>query len=343
MARRNLLAEAQVTAAAQTAPQIAALSEALQQSRADRNFAISAAATAYHGLSGAIHRAGPQVKGIYSDAAKGAAGTDAIARPAIAGNPTIAAAYGHEASVGGGVLAKAMASRLADLSDKRIAAAAGRAYSVTKATSDYAAAAATNLNKRQNVAAQQGLLTGANLSKLTEAQAGRDLQQSLTNQKLASQATLQSQRLASQESVAGARLRSSDHRAALSRRQQKLGRIDQGKRQDKQIAAADRRAGAQVGGLRPTATQVFKGRDQILAVKNQYQSGIAAGKKLHEIAADGRTHGVHEQYLGAGADLATKGYITPPNVKRLNDLGVPVPKEWQGVPVKPHLRKPRGK
>lgn len=345
MARRNLLAEAQVTAAAQVAPQFQALDAALQQARADRDSAISAAATAYHGLSGAIHRAGPQVRKVYSGAQRSARGTDVIAKTqlgALASSPgvdVVKAAYAHEGAVGGTVIAKALASRLADLSDRRIASAAGRAFQVSKANSDYSAAAATNAEKRQGVAQQEGLLTGANFSKLTEAAAGRRNQRLMQERSLNSQANLQSERLASSERVADARLRSSEHTSALSRRQQKLGRIDRAKLQTQRLNAQARtQAHKTASGPKPTAATTFKGTQAIQAWVDQYK----ADGDMSTTADKARKQGIPSPIYNAAADIHSKGYISPAGVAALGRMGIAIPKAWTGVQVKPHTRKRRG-
>ena len=344
MARRNLLAEAQAVGAAQVAPQVAALQNALSQAVADRNFAIHAAASAYQGMSGAIHRAGPQIRKNYREAQSSARATDAITAPAIAGSPVIAAAAAHEGRTGGRIIASQLAARLSDLSNRRIAAAAGRAFQVGKAVTDYNITAATNAQKMQQVGAQQGLYTAAALSKLTESAAGRQNQRLMQERSLNSQAALQSNSLASQqaiagarlqssEAIAGARLRSSEHNAALSRRQQKLGRQNQRFLQNQRLKEKSTSPAA-------LSSTTIKGRQSILAWKQAYDKNPHNMSAVH---AEAQSKNVPQTIIYAASNLSSKGYIAPREVHELQLMGVSVPKEWTGVQVQSHTRRRRGK
>lgn len=336
MARRDLLQEARVTAAAEVAPQIAALSEALSQARSDRNAAIHTAAAGSKGIGRAINRAQGTIKRAYKDTAGLGAAPQSYSGGAYAG------AAQNERAVTGTVLASSLANALKEGSDRRIEAAAGRAYRSAAAEGAYRTQVAGIQTKRQSVAAQEGLLAGAALSKLTEAAAGRKNQRILQSQRLDSQASLQTERLASQEAVAGARLQSSAHQSALGRRQQKLNRIAVGNRQDKSIAAADRRAGVKGanGGVKPTSAHVYKGRQSIQVLADHYKT---SGQKMHKVAAEARKQGYPETIIQAASQLATNKPIHPSLEKKLNDLGYTIPPEWQGVTVKPHVRRRRSK
>lgn len=350
MARRNLLAEAQVQAAAEVAPQVAALNEALAQARADRNSAIRAASTVYAGVSGTIHRAGPQVRQVYSGAKKQAQGDDALAQgilsklPSSGGVDTIRAAYAHEGAVGGTVIAKALASRLADLSDRRIAARAGQAFATNKAQADYSAAAATNASKRSALAQQQGLLTGSAFSKLTEAAAGR------RNQRLMQQESENFQASQSQADHAF-----TAHQNALGRRSDRINtgisaRGDASKLEQQQQFTASQNAkdrqlrrdlAKQSGSAAtkaPTGASI-KGRNDIQALVDQYKrSG-----DYSSVAKKAKKAGFHDSIIFAASNLASKGYIAPREVRDLAAVGIDLPKEWTGVTVRPHVRRRRSK
>lgn len=346
MARRNLQYEAQVQAQAQVAPQVYALQEALAQARADRNSAIHAAATAYKGVSGAIHRAGPQVRKNFRESQRMAAGTDAITAPALAGNPTIAAAAAHEGRVASHVLSRRLADRLSDLSDRRIAAAAGRAFQVGKAAADYSATAAGIQSKRQNLAAQEGLLAASNFSKLTESQADRDLRVRLQDDAQSFDAA----KLASEQSFTA-------HQNALGRRADRIetGMELRGKRADRQFTAEQnalqrknsrdiarinkRGSGGSSSGPQPTAATTFKGRQAIEAWKDQY----AASGDMSKVASDARKKNVPAAIINAAANLHSKGYIAPREVQALERMGIAIPQEWKPQVIRPHLRKRRSR
>lgn len=341
MARRNLLAEAQVTAAAQVAPQIAALGEALQQARADRNSAIHAAAAANAGIAHAIHLAGSSVK-------KGYRGAQALAAPGQSySNSQYGAAAGAERSLGTTALASSLANSLKELSDRRISAAAGRAYATQRALGDYEGKVAGVQSKRQSLAAQQGLLTGAAYSKLSESQADRNLRLSLqresesftagqnrlgrkqdrilTNRKITADAIATEN---AQEFTAG--------QNAKNRRAARRNTVYSQNQQNKRARLAARGTGG--GGPKPSADHVYKGRTSIELIRGEY----AKGGSMHTVAEDARKKGYPEPIINAAADLHTKGHISPQGVRKLEQLGYTVPKEWTGIQVRPHTRRRKG-
>lgn len=343
MARRNLQYEAQVQAQAQVAPQVYALQEALAQARADRNSAIHAAATAYKGVSGAIHRAGPQVRKNFRESQRMAAGTDAITAPALAGNPTIAAAAAHEGRVASHVLSRRLADRLSDLSDRRIAAAAGRAFQVGKAAADYSATAAGIQSKRQNLAAQEGLLAASNFSKLTESQADRDLRVNLQDDAQAFQGH-QNALSRRQDALDRASRAKSDaaqreftaEQNALSRRATRRNTVYSQRQQNRRTAMSNRGSTA---GPKPSADTTFKGRQAIQAWRDTYD----ADGDMSTTAGKARKKGVPSPIYNAAADLHSKDYISPKGIRDLANMGIVVPKEWTPQFVKPYARKRRSR
>lgn len=335
MARRDLLAEAQVQAAAQTAPQVAALSEALTQARADRNSAIRAAAAANAGIAHAIHLAGPAVKAGYTGAQKLAA------PPQGYSDERYGRAAGSEQRLGTTALASSLANSLKELSDRRISAAAGRAYATSKAQADYAGNAASIASKRQALASQEGLLTASALSKLTEAMAGRKNQRLMQERSIASAQTiaantqaaedarlLSSQSFTASENAAGRKFK--HHEDAAGRK------FTAGQNAAKLAADAAKAQKKAAQAPKPTATEL-KGRQNIQILKDHYDST----GDMSKAAADARKQGYPEPVIGAAADLHSKGYVTPQNVQKLKVLGYSVPKEWTGVQVRPHTRKRR--
>jgi hypothetical protein len=340
MARRNLLYEARVQAAAQVAPQIAALSEALQQARADRNAAIRTAAATSRGIGRAINRAGPSVKRAYS----GAVGLGAPSQEFKSDAYRQSAA--NERAVTGTALASSLGNALKELSDRRIEAAAGRAYRTQAALGQYAGDVAKVQSKRQSLAAQEGLLAASNFSKLTEKQADRDLRVDLQNDAQAFQgreSMLQRKntRLNASRQIAATNLNREDtqsfqaHQNALGRRASRKNTVYSQRQQNRRAALG----GSAGGGPKPTATTTYKGRQAIQGWVDQYRSS----GDMSSVAAKAKKQGVPSPILLAAANLYDKGYIAPREVKALRNMGVVVPKDWTAQVVKPYVRKRRGK
>jgi hypothetical protein len=343
--RASLRKQAEAEAFLRVQPQISALREAAAQAVVDRNSAISAAAAASHGIGRAINRAGPSIRRAYSgvskDAASSGAMVDDVAKSLPAAGPVgaiLSGAITRERAAGSQRQARSLAGALVELSDRRIEAAAGRAYQTSKALSQYAAERSKLSSRASDVAATQGAAAEASFGKLTQAEEDRQLRRDLQSQSLASQKLLTEERLASSEKVAGANRRSSDHRAALTRRQSKLGRIQTAKLQSQRLAAAGttkKTATTTPGGAPKLTATEQKGRQSISLIQREY----ASGRPMHEVAADARKKGYPEPLIGAAADLHSKGYVSPENVRKLHALGYSVPKEWTGVTVRPHTRK----
>lgn len=329
--------QAQLQAAAQVAPEYAALGAALSQAIAERDTAIHSGRAAFKGISGAIHKAGPRVKKAYSNAQGQSAAAEGLANQTFASlGPSaapFAAASAREKAVGINVLAQSKANAQKELSDRRIQAAAGAAFAHQKAVGNYAAKSSEIAQKHQQVAQREGLYAANALAKLEQHQADQQFQatQNAIQRNFQGHENALSRRTSTLNSIRGAR--------AVGARQEDQQAFQAGENR-KSRAQQRSLANAGKGAARPPEA-VFKGRNAILAVEGKYRADTASGKKLHEIAADARKNGVAEPILAAGADRATKGYITPYNVKRLQQLGIDVPKEWQGVQVRPHTRKRR--
>jgi hypothetical protein len=338
--------QAQAEAYLRVAPQLSALAGAVTAAKADRNAALHAATGAYRGISGAIHQAGPQQRRVYTEAQRSAHGTDVIARQTLSqlasspGVDTIKAAYAHEGAVGGQVIAKQMASRLADLSDRRIEAAAGAAFAKQKALSSYAAERSKLNTRGLDIAREQGAAADASFGKLTQAEEDRTLKRDLQSQELRSRSILQGRRLASAENVAEAQIGSREHVAALGRREKS---IQGAKNRQNQRSLAQTRAGAKSG------AQFKPSKDQIAQTENYYKAingYITDAKKkiaMRHTAANYDKLGVPRQITNAAADYVTKGHITPKSAQELQAIGVVVPKSHVGVQVRPHTRSPRSR
>lgn len=344
--------QAEAEAVLRYAPQQASLHASLAQAIADRNAAIRAAATAYTGASGAIHRAGPQVRRNFREAARSTAGTDAITRKALGGlapSPgvdVVKAAAAHEGAAGGRVLARRLAERLADLSDRRIAAAAGRAYVVGRANADYSAAAATNAAKRSDIAAQQGLFAQTRFGALEHEEEGRQLQRDLQRQRLHSQAQLQSDRLVSQASLQAQRLDASEREGIRDRKNA---------RRLASIKAKSNRQRYGVGSL--TQEQETKHIDAIEQIASIVKSAPAlpvekngrvvgqrraTPKELRQKLLSGDSpigRPIPADLVDVAMDLASKGWISRRGVEALHRRGLHVPKAWAPTVVGPHLRR----
>jgi hypothetical protein len=342
MARRNLVYEAQVQAQAQVAPQFAALQEALVQARADRNAAIHVAAATSRGVGRAINRAGPQVRAAYK--------TSKLAAPAANyGSADYAQVSRNEQAVTGTALASSLGNALKELSDRRIEAAAGRAFRTQKALSDYQSAAATIATRRQSIAGQEGLYAASAYSKLAENQAQRDFQAQMkaSEQAFSAHQNALSRRQQALTRQASAGQHAADqaaqaHQNALSRRASHANTVysqrQQNTRQQRQIAASGSKSKA-ASGPKPTAALTYAGRQSILAWKHEYDR-VGDG---NVVAKDARGQKVPETIIRAAANLHYKNYIAPREVNELRNMGVVVPKEWQGVQVRPHTRRRRGR
>lgn len=344
----SLVQQARITAAARTAPQKIALAEALQQAIADRNAALRAATVSNHGINVAIHQAKPELRHAYGDAlSQGASVTGMTA--GLTG-----AAGARENAVGVARIAESRANALADLSDRRISAAAGAAYQRGKALADYVAEKGKLGTKQDAIAAQEGLYASDTLNKLEQHASDQAFQANQQGQRLSAQShenalSRRNSRInaaMNREATSGRAQAQQDftaHQNALSRRQQKLGRIDTGRRQTQRLEAQAKAQAKKAAEPKLTATEV-KGRQTIIQIRDVYHQN--AGKPLKEIAGNVRKQGggkLPEPLVGAGADMATKGYVTPENVQKLRDIGVTVPKHWQGTPVRAHSRKPRSR
>jgi hypothetical protein len=328
---RNLLYEAQATAQAQVAPQFAALQEALATARADRDSAIRTAAVASRGLGRAINRAGPSIKAAYKTGKLAAAG-------AKYGSADYAQVARNEQAVTGTALASSRANALKELSDRRIEAAAGRAFRTQKALSDYQSAAATIATRRQSVAAQYGALTASAYSKLAEAQAQRDFQ---------------AQMKASEQAF-------SAHQNALSRRQQELTREAESSRQASTQAfqahqnALGRRASRRnlvytqkqqnqrtaKTSSAPTKTQIAR-TDVYLKTIQAYKADQAKNRPLSQTTREAVKAGVPQAVANAAAEYAKRGHIAPTTADNLRAFGIVVPKSQVGVPIRAHTRRRR--
>lgn len=348
----KLRQQAEAEAVLRYAPQRASLQASLAQAIADRNSAIDAAATVYAGASGAIRRAGPQVRTVYRDARRSAAGADAVARKTLdglassAGVDTIKAAYAREGAVGGAVVAKALAARLADLSDRRIAAAAGRAFAVNRAASTYSAAAATNAAKQSDLAAQQGVFAQTRLGALENEEVGRQLQRDLQSQRLRSQSQLQTERLQSQAQLQSQRLDATAREGMRTRRNARsLARIRssnakpaRGPGSLTQAQETDRLDA--IGRI----ASVIESAPSVPVTKNGSVVGQRkpTEKEIRQSLLSGQSpigRPVPADLINVAMELAQKGWLSAPNARVLQARGLRVPKAWQPTVVSPHLRR----
>lgn len=354
MARRNLYAEAEAIAASQFAPQVAALGEALTQAKADRNAALHTAAAASKGIGRAINRAGSSVKKAYDLKGLGLGGGQSYSSGAYG------AAAANERAVTGTALASSLANSLKELSDRRIEAAAGRAYRSAAAQGDYAASVSKIRSQRQSLAGQQGLATAATLSKLTEAQAGRDFtahENELSRLATANENAAQRQFTHHEDALDRRNSRINAGRSAdaeltkLASQQQftatqnaksrKNARIIAGMRTDPDTASVTQHVAGQRQKIRQAADwyeALNSGKAAVVPTGKGKTKTIKSMPELHRFLSE---NGAPQSVIFAASNLGTKGYVAPREVKALQDLGVTVPKDWTGVTIKPHTRRRR--
>lgn len=335
MIRRDLWAEAQAQGALRVAPQQAALGEALAQAIADRDSAIRAASVASRGISAAIAQGRKRNRSVYGKALEQGNRITASVDSALANLGGVATAHRaslvRERGVGQERLSESLANSLREMSDRKIEAAAGRAWRMQAARGEYAGEKAKIGARRADLAREQGLAASVAYGGLLEKESQREFtatQNALQREFQGTQNLLsrKNQRNLAKSAQRARRLEGETDRQFRAR-QKALDRANAQAMNNADNAtslAKSQRAAA----AKPPSATALKGRNTILEVAQKYRQDKRAGKGMAETAKGFRGEGLPEPLLAAGADMASRGYVTPYNAQRLRQLGVTVPRAW---------------
>lgn len=335
-----LTTQAQNEALVRFGPQRFALRELIQQAITARDLALHAAAGAERGIQAAIGAARHETVQNYQDATATTTGTRGLVDQALAnlgpGASPFAAALARERGAATDRLTTGQANSLQDLTNRRLEAASGRAYTTQAATTQFNNDIGKVQRSYQELAAEQGAFTQGRIGELRKEAADRQFQRDLADMR-------------NQTTQRGQDLAHTDRQAAIKQRQQAAA--------NKKNAAGNKPPRHGVGSL--TQPQENSVKDTIGSVVSVITNppafedppkgsppGTKGPRLTHERMVQHLRNGTNplgkpipQDIIRIAYDLRDNGgHLSATGIKLVHARGMHVPPEWMPQPTDPSAR-----
>lgn len=313
-------------------PEESGLNELVRQAEGDYRTGLAQARGNAQGTISTIDQAIPNVRDIYENAGltqARAASTFAGDAGKVAPGSPLAAAASLEQQVGIRHLNEAQASALTGLQDQRAAAKSGQTFASNKARSDFLETVGKVMQRRQDLAGEEGAFTASTAQQLMQADLDRQQQADIAGAKL-SQQERNSLRSAGIDPDTGSPIPN----GKLDPKAKKNGR-GSGGATNEQIGAAQDAVQETLGWARRLRQQGL-GRGDVAAALSAGRE--AADVPLHDPSTgkalfnpDGtpktkRRGGIpaakSQLLLSAALDVVYRGYVSPEVLRKLHSRGL---------------------